>query len=96
MTLREQVEELLPGWEQWYPSLFDAALDLGLIKAMVCSPSSLLLSRRHSDVQSQAADAHRDHWGGRADMPTSSRAQPTRPAKPRPKRKPGRKRSRSA
>ena len=27
MTLREQVEELLPSWKSWYPSLFDAAAD---------------------------------------------------------------------
>jgi hypothetical protein len=37
-SLREQVEELLPGWRQWYPSLFDAASDLGLIRARVCDP----------------------------------------------------------
>lgn len=64
MTLREQVEALLPSWEQWYPSLFDAAVDLGVIKAQVCSPSSLLLSSRHAAVQSDAAAAHREHWGG--------------------------------
>jgi hypothetical protein len=63
-TLREQVERLLPGWMQWYPSLFDAAADLGLIRARVCPPSSLLLSRRHADVQRAAAEAHREKWGG--------------------------------
>ena len=36
MNLREQVESLLPAWERWYPSLFDAASDLGLIRAEVC------------------------------------------------------------
>lgn len=64
MTLRKQVEELLPGWERWYPSLFDAASDLGLIKAEVCDPGSLLLARRHTKIRQQAEDAHREKWGG--------------------------------
>ena len=64
MSLREQVEELLPGWRRWYPSLFDAASDLGLIRARVCVPSSLLLSRRHADIQRAAEEAHREKWGG--------------------------------
>ncbi len=64
MSLREQVDHLLPGWESWYPSLFDAAVDLGVIRAQVCSPDDLYLSRRHSSVQSAAATAHRDQWGG--------------------------------
>ena len=54
MSLRDQVDRLLPGWRQWYPSLFDAAADLGLIRARVCPPGSLLLSRRHADVQRAA------------------------------------------
>ena len=65
MNLREQVEELLPNWERWYPSLFDAASDLGVIKAVVCDPNSLLLTRRHSSVRQQAEDAHREKWGGK-------------------------------
>lgn len=64
MNLRDQVEQLLPNWERWYPSLFDAASDLGLIKAEVCDPNSLLLSSRHSKVRQEAADAHREKWGG--------------------------------
>ena len=64
MTLREQVDALLPGWEAWYPSLFDAARDLGLIRARVCSPSSLLLSSRHGGVRQQAENAYREQWGG--------------------------------
>lgn len=64
MTLRERVEELLPGWQSWYPSLFDAAADLGLIRARVCSPDSLLLSARHAKVQRAAEAAHREQWGG--------------------------------
>ncbi len=64
MSLRQKVEALLPNWEQWYPSLFDAAEDLGIIKAQVCSPSQLLLTSRHSSVQSAAAQAHREQWGG--------------------------------
>ena len=66
MNLREHVEELLPNWERWYPSLFDAASDLGLIKAQVCDPNSLLLSNRHARVRQRAEDAHREKWGGRA------------------------------
>ena len=63
-SLREQVEELLPNWRSWYPSLFHAAEDLGIIHAQVCSPDSLMLSSRHSSVQSQALEAHREQWGG--------------------------------
>ena len=58
------MEELLPNWRSWYPSLFHAAEDLGLIRARVCSPDSLMLSNRHASVQSQALDAHREQWGG--------------------------------
>jgi hypothetical protein len=63
MNLRAKVEELLPNWERWYPSLFDAASDLGIIKARVCDPGSLLLTNRHSDVRQQAEEAHREQWG---------------------------------
>jgi hypothetical protein len=63
-SLRRQVEALLPGWQSWYPSLFDAAVDLGLLRARVCSPSSLLLSNRHAGMQSAAEQAHREKWGG--------------------------------
>ncbi|HEY5643670.1 MAG TPA: hypothetical protein VIS31_12430 [Woeseiaceae bacterium] len=65
MTLREKVETLLPDWERWYPSLFDAASDLGIIKPEVCDPGSLLLTRRHASVRQQAEDAHREKWGGK-------------------------------
>jgi len=64
MNLRNQVEELLPNWERWYPSLFDAASDLGIIKAEVCDPNTLLLSTRHAKVRQRAAEAHREKWGG--------------------------------
>lgn len=67
MTLREQVERLLPGWRRWYPSLFDAASDLGLIRARICAPDSLLLSKRHASVVRAAEDAHRKKWGGAED-----------------------------
>jgi hypothetical protein len=66
MSLREQVEKMLPNWERWYPSLFDAADDLGLIKAAVCDPNSLLLSNRHARIRQRAEDAHREKWGGTA------------------------------
>ena len=61
MSLKDQVEALLPGWRRWYPSLFDAATDLGLLRARVCSPDSLLLSRRHERIVQAAEDAHRKH-----------------------------------
>lgn len=50
-SLREQVEALLPSWPSWYPSLFHAAEDLGLIRARVCAPSSLMLSSRHAHIR---------------------------------------------
>jgi hypothetical protein len=62
--IRAQVEELLPNWRRWYPSLFHAAEDLGVIRARVCSPDDLMLSNRHSSIQNQALQAHRDQWGG--------------------------------
>jgi hypothetical protein len=61
-SLREQVERLLPSWESWYPSLFHAAEDLGLIRARVCSPDSLMLSSRHAAIQSEAVQAFKDQW----------------------------------
>jgi hypothetical protein len=61
-SLRDQVEDLLPGWRSWYPSLFDAASDLGLIRARVCSPSSLMLSNRHAAVQSEALEMFKKKW----------------------------------
>jgi hypothetical protein len=66
--LKEQVEKMLPNWRSWYPSLFHAAEDLGLIRARVCSPDSLMLSNRHSSVQSQALEAHREQWGGHENL----------------------------
>lgn len=62
LNLREQVESLLPAWQSWYPSLFDAAEDLGLIRARVCAPSSLMLSNRHAAVQSEALQAFKEQW----------------------------------
>jgi hypothetical protein len=65
MSLRDKVEELLPNWERWYPSLFDAASDLGIIRAEVCDPDSLNLNRRHAKVRQRAIDAHLEKWGGK-------------------------------
>jgi len=62
MSLRDQVESLLPSWESWYPSVFDAAVDLGLIRARVCSPGSLMLSQRHASVYNEALQAFREQW----------------------------------
>ncbi len=56
---------LLPNWERWYPSLFDAADDLGIIRAEVCDPDSLNLNRRHAKVRQRANDAHLEKWGGK-------------------------------
>ena len=64
MSLKDEVETLLPNWESWYPSLFHAAEDLGIIRARVCSPSSLMLNNRHAAVQSAGVNAFREKWGG--------------------------------
>jgi len=63
MSLKDQVDALLPGWSRWYRSLFDAATDLGVLRARVCSPDSLLLSKRHERIVAQAEAAHRRQWG---------------------------------
>lgn len=62
LSLREQVESLLPSWQSWYPSLFDAAEDLGLIRARVCALSSLMLSNRHASIQGEALQAFKAQW----------------------------------
>jgi hypothetical protein len=62
LNLREQVENLLPDWRSWYPSLFHAAEDLGLIRARVCAPAMLMLSHRHAAIQSEALQAFKEHW----------------------------------
>ena len=67
MNLREQVELLLPNWSSWYPSLFDAAVDLGILRARVCDPATLLLQRRHEGVRAAAAQAHREQWNVESD-----------------------------
>ncbi|MEM1261143.1 MAG: hypothetical protein AAGH76_01975 [Pseudomonadota bacterium] len=73
LSLRERVERHLPRWQSWYPSVFDAARDLGLIRAEVCPPSQLLLSNRHSRVRHDAQAAHREQWGvGNEDVSTRS------------------------
>jgi hypothetical protein len=61
-SLRDQVDELLPGWQSWYPSLFDAAQDLGILRARVCDLSSLVLSNRHASVYNEAVQAFRNQW----------------------------------
>jgi hypothetical protein len=62
MSLRDIVESILPEWERWYPSLFDAAADLGVIRARICPPSQLLLSRRHASIREEAVRAFRERW----------------------------------
>jgi len=83
MTLKEQVEQLLPDWESWYPSLFDAARDLGVIRARVCDPGSLLLSNRHAGVNSEAARAYREQWSIDEEPGGAAPAAGRRKAKPR-------------
>jgi hypothetical protein len=61
-SLRDQVDELLPGWQSWYPSLFDAAQDLGILRARVCDLSTLVLSNRHAGVYNEAVQAFRNQW----------------------------------
>ena len=63
LSLTERVERELPRWRSWYPSIFEAARDLGIIRAEVCPPSQLLLSNRHSGVRHDAEAAHREKWG---------------------------------
>lgn len=82
-SLREQVERLLPDWESWYPSLFDAARDLGVIRARVCDPGSLLLSNRHAGVASEAARAHRERWSIEEEPVEAEEGARTRPRKRR-------------
>ena len=73
MNLRENVEAILPEWERWYPSLFDAAADLGVIRARVCPPSSLLLSRRHAGIRDEALRAFRERWNAPEESPPAPR-----------------------
>ena len=73
MNLREQVEQLLPNWESWYPTLFDAACDLGLLRARVCSLSSLLLSNRPASIQGEALQAFREQWSVEQDPEVDGR-----------------------
>ena len=61
-SLRDRVDELLPGWQSWYPSLFDAAHDLGILRAQVCDLSSLVLSNRHAHIHNEAVQAFRNQW----------------------------------
>jgi hypothetical protein len=89
--LRKQVERLLPGWESWYPSLFDAAQDLGLIKARVCPPSALVLSNRHAAIYGEAVQAFRAQWNAEDEPSPAQAERPGRSVKNRKKR--GRRRS---
>ncbi|MCC5795164.1 MAG: hypothetical protein JJT85_10595 [Chromatiales bacterium] len=67
MNLRDEVERRLPNWRSWYPSLFDAAVDLGLLRARPCDPSTLLIANRHAGIRHKAEQAHREKWGGNED-----------------------------
>ena len=96
-NLREQVEQLLPAWRSWYPSLFDAATDLGLIRARVCDPSTLLLSNRHASVQGEALQMFKEQWSvedepDEPQLPIRLQRHPTprQPLKEKPKLRPWR------
>ncbi|MGC3979771.1 MAG: hypothetical protein QM808_00745 [Steroidobacteraceae bacterium] len=79
-SLRDQVDELLPGWQSWYPSLFDAAQDLGILRARVCDLSSLVLSHRHASIYNEAVQAFRNQWS--VEEPEQLDEQPTIERKP--------------
>lgn len=85
-SLRDQVDELLPGWQSWYPSLFDAAQDLGILRARVCDLSSLVLSNRHASVYNEAIQAFRNQWS--VEEPEAQDAQPEQ-HKPKRREPPG-------
>ena len=68
-TLKDRVEQVFPEWQRWYPSLFDAAVDLGILRARVCDPSSLLLSNRHASVRAAAELEHRRRWSAEENEP---------------------------
>ena len=69
MTLKDRVDAIFPEWQRWYPSLFDAAVDLGVIRARVCDPASLLLSSRHAAVRAEAEQEHRRRWSAEENPP---------------------------
>ncbi len=64
IALKERVEKILPKWKSWYANPFDAATDLGLLKATVSDPDSLNLNKRHSRIRQQAKSLERELWGG--------------------------------
>ena len=88
MSLRDKLDELMPGWERWYPSVFDAAHDLGLIRARVCPPSQLLLSSRHAGINSEAIQAFRERWAIEHDPEVDGPDPRQPPAKGRSRRPP--------
>ena len=67
ITLKERVEKILPKWKSRYANPFDAATDLGLLKATVSDPDSLNLNKRHSRIRQQADNFQSELWGGSND-----------------------------
>jgi hypothetical protein len=74
MNLRDQVEILLPNWQSWYPSVFEAAVDLGILRARVCPPGSLLLSQRHASIYNEAVQAFREQWSAVEQEPQDNKS----------------------
>ena len=44
-------------------------MDLGVIRARVCDPASLLLSNRHAGVRAAAELEHRKRWSAEENEP---------------------------
>jgi hypothetical protein len=61
MNLKQQVEKILPNWEKWYRTPFEAAVDLGLLKETPDS-GELDLRKRHKKVQQEAEEYFKERW----------------------------------
>jgi hypothetical protein len=62
VNLKEQVEKLLPNWQNWYATVFEAAVDLGLVKESHTKESDLDLRKRHKSIRREAENQFRKKW----------------------------------
>lgn len=62
MNLKEEVEKLLPNWQNWYGTVFEAAVDLGLVKESRAKESDLDLRKRHKNIRRDAEQQFRKKW----------------------------------